>query len=54
MNTLDKFLIITSYNRGNNYPTREQLDRELEINECSDNLIVDVYTYFMYDNESEY
>lgn len=52
MNTLDKFLIVTLFNRGDNYPTRKQLDKQIKINNVNENLKIEVYTYFLYDDET--
>ena len=52
MVTLDKFLIVTQFNRGDNYPTRKQLDKQLTKNKCSEDLSIEVYTYFLYDDNN--
>lgn len=52
MVTLDKFLIVTLFNRGDNYPTRKELDKQIKINKCTIDLKIEVYTYFLYDDET--
>ena len=52
MNTLDKFLIVTQFNRGDNYPTRKQLDKQIKINNVNEDLSIEVYTYFLYDDNN--
>ena len=52
MVTLDKFLIVTQFNRGDNYPTRKQLDKQIKINNVNEDLSIEVYTYFLYDDNN--
>ena len=49
MNTVDKFLKATGYNRGDNYPDQETLEEKMEELDVTEDAKIDIYTFFLYD-----
>lgn len=53
VNTLVKFLNKVAYRRGyNNHPTKETLDKDCIRLGISEDLKVDIYSYFLYDGNN--
>lgn len=49
MNTVDKFLDATGYNRGPNYPSQETLQEKMEQLDVTEEAQIDILTFFLYD-----
>ena len=48
INTVQKFLVATSFNRGCNYPTKKSLINQLENLEIEEDLQIEIFTFFLY------
>jgi len=52
INTVNKFLISTSFKRGTKHPTLQNLKIQMKKLKVSEELRIDLMTFFLFDNES--
>jgi len=53
INTVQKFLDATGFNRGKNYPSIKLLKQEMKKLKLDKDVMIDVMSFFLYDHESE-
>lgn len=53
VNTVEKFLKVSGFDRGNNYPCVTSLKLEMSKHDINEDLKIDVMSYFLYDNKSK-
>lgn len=53
INTVDKFINATNFNRGKNYPSVQLLKESMDEHSISEDLKIDVMSFFLYDHESK-
>lgn len=53
VNTLEKFLKVTGFDRGDNYPSVTSLKLEMSKHKVNRDKKVDIMGYFLYDNKSK-
>ena len=53
INTVDKFLKITGFDRNKNYPSVQLLKETMTELNINQDLEIDVMTFFLYDHESK-
>ena len=52
INTVEKFLNATAFARGTNHPSVTKLKEKMNELDISEDLQIDVMTFFLYDHES--
>ena len=53
INTVEKFLNTTKLNRGDNYPSVQSLKKTMNDLNISEDLKIDVMSFFLYDHKSK-